>query len=194
MLPPLSDIKLRRKQLGITQSDLAQQTSVSQSLIAKIESGHVIPSYENAKRLLDYLDSLEEKNDFSAADLMNSKVIAIESSAPLKKAVKLMEQYSVSQLPVVRSLTVVGTIDEKDVLVHMGKSKDPETLGKTPVDAVMTDALPQISKTTPFKIVSALMTHHDAVLVMETGKIIGILSKADLLKVILNQKRKVIRF
>src|SRR3989338_1062594 len=194
MLPQLSDIKIRRKQLGITQSELAQQTSVSQSLIAKIESGKVIPSYENAKKLFDYLDSVEEKNQMIAGDLMNDKVVFIEADSPVKKAVRLMEQYSVSQLPVVRNGHVVGTIDEKDVLGQIGKSKNPDQIASSRVEDIMTDALPQISKTSPFKIVSALMQHHNAVLVMEKGKIIGILSKSDLLKLILNQKRKIIQF
>jgi len=193
MLPLLSDIRIRRKQLGITQSDLANQTTVSQSLIAKIESGSVIPSYENARKLFDYLDLLEEKNQLSAKDLVHPEVIVCHAEDPLKKVVRLMEQHSVSQLPVLRQGTVVGTIHEKDVLGQMSKSKNPEQVGQMKAEAIMTDSLPQISKDTPFSIVSALLSHNDAVLVVEKGKIAGILSKSDLLKVILNQKRKIIR-
>ncbi len=194
MLPMLSELKIRRKQLGITQSELSRHTGVSQSLIAKIESETVIPGYENAKRLFDYLDSLEEKNQLSAFDLMNNQVITIEADASLKKAVRLMEQHSVSQLPVLKNGTVVGTIHEKDLLLQIGKSKTPEQLAQANVEIAMTEALPQITKTTPFRVVSALMSHHDAVLVTEKGKIHGILTKSDLLKLILNQRRKLIHF
>jgi predicted transcriptional regulator len=38
------------------------------------------------------------------------------------------------------------------------------------------------------------LEHHDAVLVTKNGKISGILTKADLLKVLLNQKRRVVQF
>jgi predicted transcriptional regulator len=194
MLPPLSELKIRRKQLGITQSELAQQANTSQSLVAKIESGHTIPSYDNAKRLFDYLDSLEQKNQLRAADLLNPHVLSIESDASIKKAVKLMEQHSVSQLPVLKSGAVVGTLHEKDLLQKISKNQNPETMGNTTVDAVMTDALPQVTPDTPFRAVSTLLEHHDAVLVTKNGKISGILTKADLLKVLLNQKRRVVQF
>jgi len=194
MLPMLSELKVRRKQLGITQSELALQTGVSQSLIAKIESVAVVPSYENAKKLFDYLERTEEKNQVNAADLMNEKIVSIDADSPIKKAVRLMETHSISQLPVLRNGAVVGTVHEKDVLGEMGKSKDPGHVGEQEVESIMTEALPQISQQTPFKVVSALMQHNDAVLVMQKGKICGILSKSDLLRVLLNQKRKLVQF
>ncbi|MDO8624760.1 MAG: CBS domain-containing protein [Candidatus Diapherotrites archaeon] len=194
MLPALSEIRVRRKQLLLTQSELAVQTNVSQSLVAKIESNATVPGYDNAKKIFDYLDSLEQKNQLSARDLFSALVFTIDSEASIKKAVKLMEQHSVSQLPVLKNGAVIGTIHEKDLLHHITKNPNPETMGSTPVDAVMTDALPQVSPDTPFKAVSTLLEHHDAVLVTKNGKISGILTKADLLKVILNQKRKVVHF
>jgi predicted transcriptional regulator len=47
--------------LGLTQGQLAKIAGVSQSFIAKIESGKIDPSYSKVKTIFDVLDlSLEE--------------------------------------------------------------------------------------------------------------------------------------
>ena len=45
MFPNISEIKKRRKKLEITQTQLAVHANVSQSMIAKIESNMIEPSY-----------------------------------------------------------------------------------------------------------------------------------------------------
>ncbi|MCK4496763.1 MAG: helix-turn-helix domain-containing protein, partial [Candidatus Aenigmarchaeota archaeon] len=50
MLPEIKSIKNRRKLLGLTQKDLAKQAGVSQSFIAKMESGRINPSYNHVKQ------------------------------------------------------------------------------------------------------------------------------------------------
>ena len=51
----LSELRILRKKIGLTQSELAKQASVSQSLIAKIESKKIDPSYTNAKKIFETL-------------------------------------------------------------------------------------------------------------------------------------------
>ena len=101
MLPELSEIKKRRKRFGFTQSGLAAKTDVSQSLIAKIESDAIVPSYNNAKRLFDFFDSLHEETQARARDFMSQKVISVSPSATIKEAVRVMKKNAVSQLPVI---------------------------------------------------------------------------------------------
>ena len=45
----LNEISRLRKQLGLTQAELAKLSGVSQSLIAKLEAGKIEPSYSKAK-------------------------------------------------------------------------------------------------------------------------------------------------
>ena len=61
----LNEIKIIRKKYGLTQSKLANIANVSQSLIAKIESGRIDPTYSNAQKIFSALDTLrkdKEKN------------------------------------------------------------------------------------------------------------------------------------
>ena len=61
MLPEIKDITRRRKILGLTQNKLARQANVSQSLVAKIETGRVDPSYSKMMKILIALDEEEGK-------------------------------------------------------------------------------------------------------------------------------------
>jgi riboflavin synthase len=58
-LPHISQVATLRRRLGVTQKRLAAESTVSQSLISKIEAGLVTPTYENAKMILDTLERLE---------------------------------------------------------------------------------------------------------------------------------------
>src|SRR5687767_16022587 len=60
VIPEIDEVRLLRRQLGLTQQELARMAGVSQSLIAKIERGLVQPSYSNVKRLVEALEA--EKN------------------------------------------------------------------------------------------------------------------------------------
>jgi predicted transcriptional regulator len=58
-------------------------------------------------------------------------------------------------------------------------------MGKLEVTAVMEDSLPTIQEDAPFNVVSAMLEHYPAILVSKEGKIRGIISKSDLLNVML---------
>ena len=54
----LSEVKVIRKKLGLTQGELAKAAGVSQSLIAKIESTKIDPTYSKVKLIFHALESL----------------------------------------------------------------------------------------------------------------------------------------
>ena len=66
MLPPIDEIERRRKSLGLGQRQLAKIVGVSQSMIAKIETGRINPSYLKTKTIFDLLESLERKIEVKA--------------------------------------------------------------------------------------------------------------------------------
>ena len=187
MLPELSEIAIKRKRFGLTQSELSKRAGVSQSLVAKIESGSVMPDEDNAKKIFDFFESLSLQNQLKASDFMAEKVISIHSDATLKDAARTMKRNSVSQLPVIDDGKNVGMVSEKIVLEAMNTTKEPKEASSIPVSNVMAEAMPVIKDDTPFKVVSALLELNAGVLVGRKGKIVGIITKADLLNAVLEK-------
>ena len=56
--PPMSDIRKMRKALDVTQSQLAAESGVSQSTIAKIERESIAASYATVVKLFETLDEM----------------------------------------------------------------------------------------------------------------------------------------
>lgn len=184
MLPELSEIKAKRKKAKLTQSELAERTKLSQSMIAKIEAGKVIPSYDKAKRIFDFFQSLHETSELKASDIMTKKIFSINPESKVKEAIKLMEKNSISQLPVIENNVVSGTISEKAILEKLKTAKDPEVLKETKVKEIMDESLPIIKEDTPLKAVAAILEYSQGALVSKGNKTIGIVTKADLFKIL----------
>src|SRR3989338_4468360 len=105
----LHEIKKIRKSLALTQTDLAKMANVSQSLIAKIESGKIDPTFTKTKKIFETLHLLQNK-------------------------------------------------EEK-------REKSP----------------PTVSKTGTVKVFSSLLKAHPIVFLLESAKLVGLITKADLL-------------
>lgn len=182
-LPDLKEIKLRRKVLGLTQTQLAKTSGISQSLIAKIESEKIIPSYEKGKVLLDLLEELNEKEEVMARDLMSKNIIFVKEDECIKKAIELMNKHGYSQLPVLKDKQSRGLVSEKSLLEQMNLQKiNPN---KDKVKEIMEESLPVVGEVTPRKLLLRLLEHNPAVLVAKKGKIHGIVAKSDLLNALL---------
>jgi predicted transcriptional regulator len=186
MLPDLSEIKARRKQHNLTQSELASLSGVSQSLIAKLEAGKIVPSYDKAKRLFDTLERMHEESGLCAKDVMTRRVWCAGENDTIKRAVSILEKKALSQLPVLRRGESVGMITERGVLARLGGEGSID-IGRDKVSAVMEEAAPSIHENTPLAIVTRLLDFSPAVLVKKKGKITGIITKSDLLKTMLKK-------
>ena len=176
----LEEIKTLRRSLDLTQSELAKLSGVSQSLIARIESGRVDPSFSKVEKIFDALKkSKSKKIDLTAKGIMKRNVITIHSQEKIIKATSIMKRRDISQLPVIEKSAVVGTISEKDISHSI--LKDPRNLL---VKDVMNDPLPLVSINTSIEMLSDLLDYHSAVLVTENGKVRGIVCRSDLLKLV----------
>jgi predicted transcriptional regulator len=171
----IDDIKRVRKRLGMTQLDLARQASVSQSLIAKIEARRLDPTYTKVKQIFRVLEDLERKDEVSASEIMNPKVISISAGASVKEAVILMKKHQISQLPVLEQGHTVGLLSESAILDALmeGKAKI--------VSDIMIDAPPLVPKNARIDMVSSLLRHCPMVVVAEQGKVVGVITKSDLI-------------
>jgi predicted transcriptional regulator len=176
------DISAIRRQLGLTQSQLAEFSQVSQSLIAKIESGNIDPSYSKAKALSDALERIQRRNSKKAKDIMAKHIISVSSLDRLEEAARLMRHHSISQLPVFEGEKSVGSISERTILRLLEDAKDPSLVFGRRVRDVMEDAFPTVSEDTPVELLYSFMDFFQAVLVSKREKVKGIVTKADLLK------------
>jgi predicted transcriptional regulator len=175
MVIDLLDLRRIRRQIGLTQHDLSQLSRVSQSMIAKIEAGKLDPAYSKALRIITALETSAKKNDLSAGDILNKKIISVKSCDGIEDAVKKMKQYEISQIPVIDDKPV-GSISETVILDALLNRKIKS------VAEIMSDVPPIISKKTSVQVVSELLKFYQMVLVSEKGKLVGIITRADVIR------------
>ncbi|MEJ2271472.1 MAG: CBS domain-containing protein [Candidatus Bathyarchaeota archaeon] len=171
--------------MGLTQQKLAILAGVSQSLIAKLESKKIDPSYTKVKAIFDALEQLQTETEVRAEEMLQSQVIGIQKSDPVSKAVQTMAEYGYSQLPVFDGEHAVGSISEKSIIGKVSAGKDLNQISKCFVGDVMEDAFPQVGEDAPLPLISSLLQVYSAVLISNKGKVVGIVTKADLLKMLL---------
>jgi predicted transcriptional regulator len=184
MFPTLQDIAKRRRQLGLKQTELAKAASVSQSLIAKLEAGTIDSSYTKVKAIFDVLEHLEFKTKVQAEKIRHNEVVSVQKSDPVSKVVNMMKEYGYSQIPVFEGKQPVGSVSEKAILRQILAGKDLEEISRLPTGEIMEEAFPQIDEDAPLSLITILLQTYSAVLVSKKGVVIGIITKADLLRML----------
>jgi predicted transcriptional regulator len=175
----LQNIRKLRKKYGLNQKELATHAGVSQSLIAKIESGKIDPSYTKAMQIIETLDSLRVKKEPKAKELMNKKIMFAKINESIKDIITTMKGKGISQMPVMYKNNVCGLITEGAIL---NKAIEfPEKFSTLKADEVMEDAPPIISEKTGLKIILEIIKDTQILLVADKGEVKGIISKSDLL-------------
>lgn len=172
-LPTPADLRERRNELELTQSELADRADVSQPLIARIEGGDVDPRLSTLRRIVSALAEAET-GIVRAEDLMHSEVISVSPDDELSDAVQKMEEEAYSQLPVLQDGIPVGSISQGD-LVHA-----EEDDRSAPVREFMSESFPTVSEDTTLDEVTSLLEHYKAVMVTDSGETVGILTEADI--------------
>lgn len=172
----LPEIKQMRKKFGLSQTQLARLASVSQSLVAKIETGRIDPTFTKAQAIFSALDSLRDEKEKKAADVMSRRIISILPSESIKDAITKMRRHQISQLPVIADNVVVGMVSESVLLEALLSSTHTTCVADT-----MDDAPPVISEDTSVRLVSSMLAHIPFVLVAKKGELKGVITKADIL-------------
>jgi predicted transcriptional regulator len=184
MFPTLEDIAKKRRQLGLKQAELAKLAGVSQSLVAKLESGKIDSAYTKVKTIFDVLDRLEAKTKIQEEKVVPNEVISVQKDEPISKVVRLMKEHGYSQIPVFNGKQSVGSISEKTILRQILAGKDLAQISKLPIEEIMEEAFPQVGEDAPLSLISSLLQTYSAVLVSRKGTVQGIITKADLLRML----------
>ncbi len=189
--PSLSHIKKIRKRFGLTQAKLAKMAGVSQSLIAKIESKKIDPSYEIAKKIFTVLFNLvekEQRKDMIASCIMHSRVIFAKSDDLVKNVLGMMEKHDISQVPIVDSHGFpIGSLSEEG-LFKLLSEQGKEVLNMKCI-SFMEPCFPVVPPKTSFSSILSLLEDSKAILVFDK-KIVGIITKSDVLRLVAKKSKK----
>jgi len=176
------EVRIRRRRLmdaggrPVTQRKLAEACGIRQSMMAKIESGSVVPSYIVLKRVLDELSAMESRGDKPAWKLMHRGIMGAGLQEPLKRASDLMTRHDVSQLVVYDGKEVVGSVTDRGVLGAMASGRK---------DLKVADALeapfPMVDESSPRSVFASLVINSRAVIVTKKGLPVGIITRADVI-------------
>lgn len=109
-----------------------------------------------------------------ARDVMTREVITVQPTLPVKKLAAVLMKNHISGVPVAdKNGKIVGVVSEGDIIAKKGKQ----------VRAIMHANVISVSEDTPVEVIAQVMTTHKAkrVPVMQNGKIVGIVSRADII-------------
>jgi cystathionine beta-synthase len=133
---------------------------------------------------LPTVDQVLRAKRVEEADVPN--LVTIGSQQKVGEAIDVMQQYSISQLPVVRNgevdslADVIGSLQDRDLLDRV--FKNPDALHDD-VAAAMQPPLAAIDATQSLDEVFATLTGRtNAVVVAREGKPVGVLTRSDLLE------------
>jgi predicted transcriptional regulator len=181
-LPTSDGIKKHRLELSLTQHELASRAGVSQPLIARIESGDVDPRLSTLHKIFNAFDAAR-KERVVVRNVMHSPVIHTCSGDSIEDAARIMEKHAFSQMPVIDNGVPVGSISTDQIVSSM-TDQDIKKVSHLHVRDIMGDSFPTVSPTTDANTVSRILEKNPAVLVLEAGKVVGVMTKHDIMKML----------
>jgi cystathionine beta-synthase len=133
---------------------------------------------------------LRVAGELTVGDVLHAKSGALPAlvhthpSETVRDAVQILREYGVSQMPVVKAEPpvmageVAGSVSERDLLdaLFTGKAHLADSVGRH-----MGPSLPHVGAGEPVTVARQELQRADALLVIEDGKPIGVLTRADLL-------------
>ena len=113
VVPELKEIRRRRERLGISQRRLAKELRISQSTVAKIESGKTNPTYKLVERIFTHLSSLHTVGMGTVGEVASKPVYSVREGTSVAEAVKTLQLRGFKQLPVLNGNHNLGSVSEK---------------------------------------------------------------------------------
>jgi len=126
---------------------------------------------------------------FEAKTIMKTHLIIVKRQTPIYEAIRTMVENNITGLPVVDDdMTLIGIITEKDVLsllynIEDKPSKVEDFMTKGIVSFDQEDSLIDIAE-------SFIKNHFRRVPIVAQGKLVGIVSRKDIIKYILKLRRE----
>lgn len=142
-----------------------------------------LTKYHNEKWLRE--KKLLNPDDLKVGDVFSTKntnsvppLVSIDSGSKVYEALELMNQYNISNIPVIDGDSCVGSLNEGEII--SGVMNDSSVGGKE-IKSVMGEKLPSIESGDAFRNALDILKDKHAVLVTDHGSHVGILSRYDVL-------------
>jgi cystathionine beta-synthase len=132
----------------------------------------------------------------SVADVLSAKgrqlppLVHVHPTETVQSVIQLLREYEVSQVPVVKAepplaaAEVLGAVQDRELLE--AAFRDPAMLSR-PVGEVMGPPLPTVGSGAPLEMAVARMERSGAVLVLDDGHPVGIITRSDVLGAMLGR-------
>lgn len=177
MILTSDDIQKLRQRSGLTQAELAAKVGVSQSYIARLERGSLDPKLSLVKRIVEILT---DETGRVCSEIMTPDPTTVDARDTVSSAVSLMQRYNYSQLPVMRGMQLIGLITEWDIIQNL-----QHNLREISVQSIMNPSgAVMVDENTSVDVIIPLFKKYQAVTVLDQGRIQGIITRSDLLKLV----------
>ena len=189
-IPSPDELKALRLRAGLTQTELARRAGVSQSLIARIETGKVNPRVSTLMKIYHALQEFVSEQ-LTAENIMSTPLVYVTPNTKLMKIAEIMWRRGFSQLPVMddKARKNLGTVFDND-LIRAFLKEDARAATLTAED-IMSDPLPIVSHNTRLRIIARMLSYETpAVLVEKEMKIVGIITRSDIAKILVHTREK----
>jgi cystathionine beta-synthase len=118
-------------------------------------------------------------------------LVTVGAHAKVRQAIDALQEYGISQAPVVRDDTVdvtrfVGAVHENALLDRI--FRDPDALQSDVVE-VMGPPIGMVEFDAPIEVAFETLQHGPAVLVVKAGQALGVLTRSDLLEFLAHHAR-----
>ncbi len=184
-IPTPEELRSRREVLGMRQAELAKAAGISQSMVARIEAGSVDPRASTLGRILKVLNSAT-RHRLTAAHVMHTPVIGVKPSDPITLAVECMDKNGISQLPVIDRGVPVGCVSESAIISAI-EEQTAHRGHNYLVRDFMESGFPTVPPDIDVDTVVRILQHHHAVIVLEAGRVNGVITKHDLISLIVEK-------
>ena len=173
-LPKVDDLKRALAQYGIRAGDLAREAKVDKSIVSKILNRKYNPSYEMMARLFGALNKMIEKGAEPVSDAMIRSIVTSDADESISSVIAKMRKGGFSQIPVISGGKFVGMVTERSLLLRKeGAARAGDVLGG---DYMV------VGPETPLDRVRQALATAQAVAVVRDGRLVGLLTKADVIK------------
>ena len=176
LLPKLSEIVKLRKDVNMTQRELAKEVGVSPSMINQIESGSTQPSYVTATKIFQVLSTKKGKRSpKNAGQICSNKIVKLKENDTIGKAEKTMLKEKIDQIPIFDGKETKGLITTEICIATANK--------KSQIRDIMEAAPPRVDVNTPANSLTNLIIVSKCVLVEKKATVVGIITSSDILKI-----------